>query len=121
MPPNPRAWLNRLLGDRGERAAARFLRRRGMRIITRGYRTNQGEIDLIARDGDMLVFVEVKTRRRGDPAEAVTPRKLRRLRELALRWLDERQIYVPEIRFDVISIMRPPHGRPTLEHLRGVQ
>ena len=83
-----------------------------------------GLLDIVARDGSALVVCEVKTRSStsyGWPAEAVTPRKLRRLRELALRWLDERQIYVPEIRFDVISIVRPPHGRPTLEHLRGVQ
>ena len=82
-----RALMNRMLGDRGERAAARFLRRRGLKVITRGYRTAQGEIDLIAREGRTLVFVEVKTRRRGQPAEAVTPEKQRRLAAAALQFL----------------------------------
>ena len=58
----PGLW-NRLFGDRGERAAARYLRRAGMRIVTRGYDTLWGEIDLVARDGEFVVFVEVKTRR----------------------------------------------------------
>lgn len=112
------------LGRDGEDLAADHLRRAGLAILDRNWRCAAGEIDIVARDGSALVVCEVKTRSStsyGWPAEAVTPRKLRRLRELALRWLDERQIYVPEIRFDVISIMRPPHGRPTLEHLRGVQ
>ena len=78
------ALLNRLLGERGERAAARHLKRQGMRILLRGYRTKQGEIDLIARDGDTLVFVEVKARRQGVPAEAVTPEKQRRLTNVAI-------------------------------------
>src|SRR2546421_87475 len=74
MNPIVRAMLNRVLGQEGERAAARFLRKyRGMRILMRNYRGPAGEIDLIARDGDVLVFVEVKTRRAGIPAEAVGP------------------------------------------------
>jgi len=52
-----RALLRRLLGDRGEREAARWLRRQGFRILVRGYRTPRGEIDLIAREGDTVVFV----------------------------------------------------------------
>src|SRR6185437_3918670 len=82
-------FWNRWLGDRGERAAARYLRSKGLRIITRGYRTRLGEIDLIARDGDTLVFVEVKSRRRGVPAEAVTLAKQRRLTLAALQFLAE--------------------------------
>ena len=57
--------MSRLLGERGERLAARHLKRQGMRVLLRGYRTEQGEIDLIARDGDMLVFVEVKVATQG--------------------------------------------------------
>ena len=87
----PRLW-NRFFGDRGERAAARFLRREGLRILTRGYDTLWGEIDLIAREGDILVFVEVKTRRRGTPAEAVTPEKQRRLTLAALHFLRRRNL-----------------------------
>src|SRR3954471_24854248 len=86
MNPIARAVLNRLLGDRGERLAARHLRRQGLRIILRGYRTPRGEIDLIARDGQTLVFVEVKARRTGEPVEAVTPEKQRRLTLAALEF-----------------------------------
>lgn len=116
---NQRAWLNRLLGDRGERAAARFLKRRGMRIITRGYRTKRGEIDLIARDGDMLVFVEVKTRRRGEPAEAVTLRKQRRLTLAALHFLKKHGL-LDKVRgrFDIVAIVWPDdRDEPTIEHI----
>lgn len=120
MTPILRAWLNRLLGDRGERLAARHLRRSGMRVITRGYRTPQGEIDLIARDGDTLVFVEVKTRRQGQPAEAVTPEKQRRLTLAAVRFLRRHRLLDVPARFDVVAITWPDDRRPPrLEHLRN--
>lgn len=112
------------LGRDGEDLAADHLRRSGLTILDRNWRCSSGEIDIVARDGSALVVCEVKTRSStayGHPAQAVTRRKIRRLRELALRWLDERQIYVPEIRFDVIAIVQPPNGTPVLEHLRGVQ
>ncbi len=112
-----RAVLNRLLGDEGERAAARFLRRRGLRVITRGYRTAVGEIDLIARDGDTLVFVEVKTRRTGQPAEAVTAEKQRRLTLAALQFLRRYGLLEQRCRFDVIAIVWPEGDRdPVIEH-----
>ncbi|MBX6315747.1 MAG: YraN family protein [Isosphaeraceae bacterium] len=117
MPPNLRAWLRRLLGDRGERAAARYLRRRGLRIITRGYRTPLGEIDLIARDGDTLVFIEVKTRRRGDPTEAVTPEKQRRLTLAALHFLRRYDLLEGRCRFDVVAVTWPEAGQAlSIEH-----
>lgn len=115
-----RAWLGRRLGDQGERAAARFLReQRGMRIITRGYRTPHGEIDLIARDGDTLVFVEVKARRKGEPAEAVTPEKQRRLTLAALRF-SKRFGLLEGVRgrFDIVAVLWPDdRGQPTIEHI----
>jgi putative endonuclease len=114
-----RAMMSRLLGDRGERAAARFLRRNRMRVILRGYRTPQGEIDLIARDGDTLVFVEVKTRRQGIPAEAVTPQKERRLTLAALHFLKAHGLLECRGRFDVIAIVWPDEkGKPRIEHIR---
>jgi len=64
-----RRWWNRWFGDAGERAAARFLRRLGFKIVCRQYRNEFGELDLIAIDGDWLVFVEVNTRRSGHPRE----------------------------------------------------
>lgn len=84
--PHPR----RLLGDAGEHIARRALEARGWRVVDRNARTRYGEIDLVCRDGDDYVFVEVKTRREGSfvPAvEAVGPRKLDRLARLAEGWL----------------------------------
>src|SRR3954447_2418978 len=114
------ALMNRLLGDRGERMAARHLRRRGMRIILCGYRTRLGEIDLIARDGSTLVFVEVKARRLGEPAEAVTPEKQRRLTLPGLHFLKRHGLLgSAPCRFDVIAIVWPDdHSEPAIEHYR---
>jgi putative endonuclease len=113
-----RIWA-RMLGDRGERAAARYLRRRGLRIITRGYHTPWGEIDLVARDGNVLVFIEVKTRRRGTPAEAVTPEKQRRLTLAALHFLRRHNLLEQRSRFDVVAIVWADDVRPPrIEHIR---
>jgi putative endonuclease len=113
-----RFWT-RLLGDRGERAAARYLRRRGLRIITRGYHTPWGEIDLVARDGEVLVFAEVKTRRRGTPAEAVTPEKQRRLTVAALHFLRRHKLLEQRSRFDVVAIVWADDSQPPrIEHIR---
>ena len=79
--------LGRLFGDRAERAAASYLKRLGYRVLTRGYRIREGEVDLIAIDGRTIVFVEVKARRGGSPAEAVTPEKQRKLTLAALHFL----------------------------------
>jgi putative endonuclease len=112
-----RAVLSRVLGDEGERAAARHLRGRGFRVITRGYRTSRGEIDLIARDRDTLVFVEVKTRRSGQPAEAVTPEKERRLTLAALHFLKKYRLLEQRCRFDVVAVTWPQSGSaPSIEH-----
>lgn len=111
------------LGRYGEDVAARHLERVGLVVLDRNWRCDEGELDIVARDGAVLVVCEVKTRRGegyGSPAEAVTARKLRRLRRLALRWLDERQVHVPEIRFDVVGVIQPLAGGPVVEHLRGV-
>ena len=114
-----RSWWTRWLGDRGERAAARHLRRQGMRVWARGYRIAQGEVDLIARDGPTVVFVEVKSRQAGTPAEAVTPGKQRRLTLAALHFLRKHGLLEARARFDVISILWPEGIRsPTVEHIR---
>jgi len=68
------------------------------------------------------VVCEVKTRRSlryGTPLEAVSPRKIRRMRRLAIRWLEERTIHAEIIRFDVVGILAPATGQPTIEHVRG--
>jgi putative endonuclease len=119
MNPIVRALWNRLLGSRGEQEAARYLRRQGLRILRRGYRTDQGEIDLVARDGDVTVFVEVKARRRGVPAEAVTPEKQRRLTLAGLHFLKKHNLLDHRSRFDVVAIVWPEEGRrPQIEHIR---
>lgn len=110
-------FWNRLLGDRGERAAARHLRRQGLRVLRRGYRTRHGEVDLIARDGDTVVFVEVKVRRSGVPAEAVTPEKQRRITLAALHFLRRYGLLESRSRFDVVAILWPdPNGQPQIHH-----
>jgi putative endonuclease len=115
------------LGRLGEELAVDYFRQRGMLVLDRNWRPQRanlrGELDLVVRDEDTLVIVEVKTRRClafGSPAESVTRRKLRALHSLALAWLDQRQVHAPRMRFDVISITVPPAGQPVLEHLRGV-
>jgi len=115
-----RALLNRLLGERGERTAARYLRRHGMRVLCRRYRTKLGEIDLIAREADTLVFIEVKARRRGAPAEAVTDEKQRRLTLTALHFLRKYDLLEQRSRFDVVAIVWPDDRRaPEIEHIRN--
>jgi putative endonuclease len=114
------------VGRYGEDLAAEHLGRAGLQVIARNWRCPDGEVDIIAVEGEVLVFVEVKTRSTvafGDPAEAVGPVKAARLRRLAVRWLSEHRgdtRYWPQLRFDVISVVRRAPGGPTLRHLRGV-
>jgi putative endonuclease len=110
------------LGGQGERIAAAFLTDSGLRVLDRNWRCREGELDIVAREGDALVFCEVKTRRGtgyGHPIEAVTPAKQRRLRTLAQRWLAAHDEHAPELRFDVVGVL-VRHGRPALvTHLRA--
>jgi putative endonuclease len=115
------------LGQRGEQLAMDYLRSCGLVVLDRNWRPRgqgvRGELDLVARDGDELVIVEVKTRRSlayGSPVEAVTTRKMRTLRSLALAWLEHRSIHAPRLRFDVVAVTIPPVGQPVIEHLRAV-
>ena len=109
------------LGRRGERLAAEFLKGRGYRIIRRNCRSKFGEIDLIVRDGDEVVFVEVKTRESGawgDPALAVNEAKQRRLRLTAERFATRGKIRDFPLRFDIVAIVLPPGGEPEIEHYK---
>lgn len=112
------------LGHRGEELAADHLKASGFRVVERNWRCPVGEIDLVAYDGRTLVIVEVKTRTSdayGHPFEAITPAKLKRLHLLAGAWVKEREAgRQPETRVDVIGILCPTAGPPTIEHLRGV-
>lgn len=96
-----------MLGRRGEQMAAEALRERGYRIVEQNFRCRYGEIDLIAEEQDDLVFVEVKTRRGtafGQPEEAVTRAKRRKLAEVASYYLDVRNAGDRPWRIDVVAI-----------------
>ncbi len=119
------------LGRLGEDLAARSLTHKGWEVIARNVNLSRGELDLIARDGDTLVFVEVKTLRtrvdeRGSAPEhaflAVDGRKQSKIRRLAAEWLALgcTPVGIAEFRFDVIGVEfddDPPNGRPRLEHI----
>lgn len=98
----------RAFGAAGEARAAAWYRARGYRVVARNWRCREGEIDLVATRRGVLVVVEVKTRRTdrfGSPAESVTAAKQRRLRVLAMRFLDETGARPRSIRFDVVAIL----------------
>jgi len=109
------------LGDRGERAAVSYLRREGATILARGLR--RGELDIVALDGDTIVFVEVKTRASssaGEPADAVDNHKQARVTRAAQRFLKRHRLTGRRARFDVIAILWPASvRRPQIEHYRN--
>jgi putative endonuclease len=109
------AGLDRIeLGRRGERIAERHLKRKGYRILERNFRGAGAEIDLVAMDGDTLVFVEVKTRRTtrsGMPEEAVNPHKQRHLRRAGEVYAGNHRAHDRPIRFDVVAILEDGSGR----------
>lgn len=111
------------VGQYGERLAERLLAGQGMTVLATRWRCPQGEIDIVALDGDCLVVCEVKTRRSllaGAPAEAVTAEKLGRLRRLTAAWLAQQPRGYRDVRIDVVAVVLPRRGAPRLEHLRGV-
>lgn len=111
------------LGAYGEELAAQHLQGLGMSVLSRNWRCERGELDLVARDDDTLVVCEVKTRRTtnfGDPSEAISVRKLRRMRECAFLWLVEHRVHPAHIRFDVVAIVQPWESAPVLRHIRGL-
>ena len=112
------------LGRYGEEVASRHLEGLGLVIVERNWRCSEGEIDIVARDSSTLVVVEVKTRSSlafGHPAEAITPRKVRRLRHLAFRWLTEHGVHAPSVRLDAVLVVQGVSGAPSVEYLRGVE
>jgi len=118
-----RGWLAKLLGNRGERWTARYLRRQGFRILDRQHRSRFGEIDLIALDGECVVFVEVKTRRStsaGHPTEAITRTKQQQLTRAATAYLKRHHLLEHSARFDVVSLFWPVDGsKPEVTHYRN--
>jgi putative endonuclease len=103
----------RQLGDFGERVAAHRLEAAGLRILGRNLRLPGGEIDLLAEEGDDLVFVEVRTRRAADglASESLSPTKLRRMWRLAMTYCDSNDLEPARARLDVVSIDLDSAGR----------
>jgi putative endonuclease len=114
------------VGRFGEQLAVDYVSRAGLAVLDRNWRCIDGEVDIVARDGAALVFIEVKTRSSdafGDPAEAVTPAKAARVRRLAVRWLAAQRDHGgegwSEIRFDVVSVIRRGPDGPVVRHLKA--
>lgn len=106
-------------GRWGERVAADFLRRHGLKILYRNFATDHGEIDLVCRDGEVLAFVEVRTRGEGAvarPIETVHTEKRRRLVRAARRWLQ--LLNNPDVtsRMDVVEVILHPGEPPEIDH-----
>ena len=108
-------------GKKSESIAVRHLKKNGYRIIEQNYRTKLGEIDVIAKDRDTIVFVEVKARRSdhfGNPKWAVTPKKQRKISMVALCYLKAMNMSNIKARFDVVSI-RSANDRPEIEIIKN--
>lgn len=144
--PGPERPTNTGLGRYGEQVAARRLAEDGLRILDRNWRCVEGELDIVALDGDTLAVCEVKTRsERGfqQPSEAIGPTKADRLRRLAERWMAERwpghfaRLAGPEyrpgaadppwapvppggVRIDLVAVINRTRGAASVDHLRGV-
>jgi len=100
-------------GKRGEDIAVAYLKNRGYRIIERNYTCLFGEIDIVAKDGDTVVFVEVKSRKSekfGDPQGAVGREKQKKISRISLKYLEEKHLYPCDARFDVVAIKMLPAG-----------
>jgi putative endonuclease len=112
------------LGQWGEDVAVQHLEATGYEVLARNWRCKDGEIDIIARTGEVLCFVEVKTRSSlafGEPAEAVKGRKMRRQPVLAAQYLrDQRPTGWGDLRYDVVSVLRQQGQPPEVVHIEGI-
>lgn len=110
------------LGEKGEALAAEFLEAGGYQILHRRYRFGRGDVDIIARQGKTVVFVEVKTRTTGaygEPEDAVTPDKIRRIRRIASAYLSGRSLSDCDCRIDIIGVTFES-GKPVFRHTRDI-
>ena len=109
-------------GNKGEDLAASILVKKGYQIVERNYRYGKGEIDLIAKDGDVLVFIEVKARKNleyGPPELAVTKGKQRQIRKIAEAYLYEKEITDMDCRMDVIAVQFYQNQKPRINHIEN--
>jgi len=112
---------NQILGKEGEKIAEQYLKKKGYKVVARNYRCPVGEIDLIALDRRVIVFVEVKTRTGhgfGTPLEAVEFRKQRKMIQAAQYFLSAKKLQQREARFDVVGISWP-RREPVVEHIEN--
>ena len=110
------------LGRRGEKLARKFLKKQGYRLLRSNYNTTRGEIDLIMRDDDTIVFVEVKTRRSEKFAtaeSAVNYRKQKHLIAAARKFINTYRFNDHPCRFDVVAIVAPENSKPTIRHYQN--
>jgi len=110
------------LGLKGEQAAARYLKKKGYKIVDRRWSCRFGELDLVAKKGGEVVFVEVKTRRSdnfGGAAGAVGWHKAGRLRAAAYSYLSEKRLHDTPFRIDVVAVTALANGRARLEHFES--
>ncbi len=107
-------------GEKGEEIAVKYLKKLGYEIVARNYRFGHGEIDIIAKDKDTLVFIEVKTRENlnfGPPELAVTKRKQQQIKKISEAYLYEHNFSDTESRIDVIAILLERNGKPKINHI----
>jgi len=119
---NSKGLQNAGVGSRGEDLATAFLERKGFAIIERNFRCKSGEIDIVAREGSTLVFIEVKSRKTlsyGVPQLAVTPFKQRQISKAALTWLARNNQHDKPARFDVLAILLSSEYQHQIEHIRN--
>jgi putative endonuclease len=115
---NSRQWL----GKSGEQSVAKYLQKKGYKILIQNYRCKLGEIDIIARDGSVLVFIEVKTRsglNYGSPAAAVNARKQKQISRAAQCYLAEHNLFDSPARFDVVSVLCDNSNHHSIDHINN--
>ncbi|MCL6612557.1 MAG: YraN family protein [Peptococcaceae bacterium] len=107
------------LGRSGEDAAVRYLRKKGLRVLERNFRCKLGELDVVAREGPCLVFVEVRTvagTAFGTAQESVDVKKMRKVRQVAAYYIQSRKAVEMPVRFDVVAVTMNPDG-----HVRKIE
>jgi putative endonuclease len=117
------AAARQALGRYGEDVAARHLVEQGLVLLERNWRCDEGEIDLVLREGPTLVVCEVKTRTSlevGTPHEAITDAKLARLKRLGERWATERGVRPDGTRVDLVAVLRRRRGPAVVDHVAGL-
>ena len=111
-----------ILGATGENIAAEFLKKGGYSILDNNFRTNLGEIDIVAKDKDCICFIEVKTRTsqdKGTPEEAITRQKQKKLSQLAIIYLKNKKLLNHSARFDVVSVIKDGAEEDKIEIIKN--